>query len=125
MKVKISTMTPQQKREIQQWEEKVKKESLKQAEEYTLNLVKNNFFPKVKQNVLNIIMCYFSENEGWGEKRLKRLFDGLSLMMDEYIKFYNFDNDDDALFVCKYKLKEKGLKTAEMRQPFNFEVNMK
>ena len=118
-------MTPQQKREIQQWEEKVKKESLKQAEEYTLNLVKNNFFPKVKQNVLNIIMCYFSENEGWGEKRLKRLFDGLSLMMDEYIKFYNFDNDDDALFVCKYKLKEKGLKTAEMRQPFNFEVNMK
>ena len=69
-------------------------------------------------------MCYFSENEGWGDKRLKRLFDGLSSMMDKYIDFYNFDNDDDALFVCKYKLKEKGLKTAEMQQPFNFEVDM-
>lgn len=75
--------------------------------------------------MLNIIMCYFSENEERGDKRLKRLFDGLSSMMDEYIDFYNFDNDDDALFVCKYKLKEKGVSTAEMRQPFDFEVDMK
>ena len=106
MKVKLSTTTPQQRREMQEWEKRVRKESLQEAEKYTMDLIKNNFFPRVKNNVLNIIMCYFSENEGWGDKRLKRLFDGLSSMMDEYIDFYSFDNDDDALFVCKYKLKE-------------------
>ena len=125
MKVKLSTITPQQRREIQEWEKMVKKECLQEAEKYTMDLIRNNFFPRVKNNVMNIIMCYFSENEGWGDKRLKRLFDGLSSMMDEYIDFYSFDNDDDALFVCKYKLKEKGLKTAEMQQPFDFEVDMK
>ena len=125
MKVKLSTITPQQRREIQEWEKMVKKECLQEAEKYTMDLIRNNFFPRVKNNVMNIIMCYFSENEGWGDKRLKRLFDGLSSMMDEYIDFYSFDNDDDALFVCKYKLKEKGLKTAEMQQPFNFKVDMK
>lgn len=124
MKVKLSTTTPQQRREMQEWEKQVRKECLQEAEKYTMDLIRNNFFPRVKNNVLNIIMCYFSENEGWGDKRLKRLFDGLSSMMDEYIDFYNFDNDDDALFVCKYKLKEKGLKTAEMQQPFNFKVDM-
>ena len=125
MNVKLSTITPQQRREMQEWEKRVKKECLQESEKYTMDLIRNNFFPRVKNNVMNIIMCYFSENEGWGDKRLKRLFDGLSSMMDEYIDFYNFDNDDDALFVCKYKLKEKGLKTAEMRQPFDFEVDMK
>ena len=125
MKVKLSTITPQQRREIQEWEKMVKKECLQEAEKYTMDLIRNNFFPRIKNNVMNIIMCYFSENEGWGDKRLKRLFDGLSSMMDEYIDFYSFDNDDDALFVCKYKLKEKGLKTAEMQQPFNFKVDMK
>lgn len=125
MKVKLSTTTPQQRREMQEWEKQVRKDCLQEAEKYTMDLIKNNFFPRVKNNVLNIIMCYFSENEGWGDKRLKRLFDGLSSMMDEYIDFYSFDNDDDALFVCKYKLKEKGLKTAEMQQPFNFKVDMK
>jgi hypothetical protein len=124
MKVKLSTTTPQQRREMQEWEKRVRKECLQEAEKYTMDLIRNNFFPRVKNNVMNIIMCYFSENEGWGDKRLKRLFDGLSSMMDEYIDFYNFDNDDDALFVCKYKLKEKGLKTAEMQQPFDFEVDM-
>lgn len=125
MKVKLSTTTPQQRREMQEWEKRVRKECLQEAEKYTMDLIRNNFFPRVKNNVMNIIMCYFSENEGWGDKRLKRLFDGLSSMMDEYIDFYSFDNDDDALFVCKYKLKEKGLKTAEMQQPFNFKVDMK
>lgn len=124
MKVKLSTTTPQQKREMQEWEKQVRKDCLQEAKKYTMDLIRNNFFPRVKNNVMNIIMCYFSENEGWGNKRLKRLFDGLSSMMDEYINFYNFDNDDDALFVCKYKLKEKGLKTAEMQQPFNFKVDM-
>ena len=125
MKVKLSTITPQQRREMQEWEKQVRKECLQEAEKYTMDLIRNNFFPRIKNNVMNIIMCYFSENEGWGDKRLKRLFDGLSSMMDEYIDFYSFDNDDDALFVCKYKLKEKGLKTAEMQQPFDFEVDMK
>lgn len=125
MNVKLSTITPQQRREMQEWEKRVKKECLQESKKYTMDLIRNDFFPKVKNNVINIIMCYFSENEGWGDKRLKRLFDGLSSMMDEYIDFYNFDNDEDALFVCKYKLKEKGLKTAEMRQPFDFEVDMK
>lgn len=125
MNVKLSTITPQQRREMQEWEKRVKKECLQESEKYTMDLIKNNFFPRVKNNVLNILMCYFSENEGWGDKRLKRLFDGLSSMMDEYIDSYNFKNDDDALFVCKYKLKEKGLKTAEMQQPFDFEVDMK
>ena len=125
MNVKLSTITPQQRREMQEWEKQVRKECLQEAEKYTMDLIRNNFFPRVKNNVMNIIMCYFSENEGWGDKRLKRLFDGLSSMMDEYIDFYSFDNDDDALFVCKYKLKEKGLKTAEMQQPFNFKVDMK
>lgn len=124
MKVKLSTTTPQQRREMQEWEKQVRKECLQESEKYTMDLIRNNFFPRIKNNVMNIIMCYFSENEGWGDKRLKRLFDGLSSMMDEYIDFYNFDNDDDALFVCKYKLKEKGLKTAEMQQPFNFKVDM-
>lgn len=124
MNVKLSTTTPQQRREMQEWEKRVRKECLQEAEKYTMDLIRNNFFPRVKNNVMNIIMCYFSENEGWGDKRLKRLFDGLSSMMDKYIDFYNFDNDDDALFVCKYKLKEKGLKTAEMQQPFNFEVDI-
>lgn len=125
MKVKLSTITPQQRREMQEWEKQVRKDCLQEAEKYTMDLIRNNFFPRIKNNVMNIIMCYFSENEGWGDKRLKRLFDGLSSMMDEYIDFYSFDNDDDALFVCKYKLKEKGLKTAEMQQPFNFKVDMK
>lgn len=125
MKVKLSTITPQQRREMQEWEKQVRKECLQEAEKYTMDLIRNNFFPRIKNNVMNIIMCYFSENEGWGDKRLKRLFDGLSSMMDEYIDFYNFDNDDGALFVCKYKLEEKGLKTAEMQQPFNFEADMK
>ena len=125
MKVKLSTTTPQQRREMQEWEKQVRKDCLQEAEKYTMDLIRNNFFPRIKNNVMNIIMCYFSENEGWGDKRLKRLFDGLSSMMDEYIDFYNFDNDDDALFVCKYKLKEKGVDTAEIRQPFDFEVDMK
>ena len=125
MKVKLSTTTLQQRREMQEWEKQVRKDCLQEAEKYTMDLIRNNFFPRIKNNVMNIIMCYFSENEGWGDKRLKRLFDGLSSMMDEYIDFYSFDNDDDALFVCKYKLKEKGLKTAEMQQPFDFEVDMK
>lgn len=109
---------------MQEWENRVKKESLKEAEKFAMDLIKNDFFPRVKTNVLNIIMCYFSEKEGWGDKRLKRLFNGLSEMMNEYIDFYAFNTDDDALFVCKYKLKEKGLNTAEMMQPFNFEVKM-
>lgn len=125
MNVKLSTITPQQRQEMQEWEKRVRKECLQEAEQYTMDLIRNNFFPRVKNNVINIIMCYFSENEGWGDKRLKRLFDGLSSMMDEYIDFYNFDSDDDVLFVCKYKLKEKGVDTAEIRQPFDFEVDMK
>ena len=44
MKVKLSTITPQQRREMQEWEKQVRKECLQEAEKYTMDLIKNNFF---------------------------------------------------------------------------------
>lgn len=64
--------------------------------------------------------------KGFDSKRgIESLHRDLVEMMNENITDYNFESDDDAVFVCQYWLKQLGVNLDELPMPINFELQWK
>lgn len=64
--------------------------------------------------------------KGFDSKRgIESLHRDLVEMMNENLVDYNFDSDDDAIFVCQYWLKQLGVNLDELPMPINFELQWK
>lgn len=109
MRVKIPQLNAVQRKEI--------------AEEAQKQI--NAIMPWVVENVEAIILWQLHEQCGYGVQRLKRFFDETAPMMNGILEYYNYKNDEDAIWVCKHKLKEIGIDLDEMCSPFRANVEVK
>lgn len=61
-----------------------------------------------KKEMAAMILWVLHETEGYGPKRLRRVFDKFDKSIDELIAHYELDNTD-SVWLCTYKLKEYGI----------------
>jgi hypothetical protein len=61
-----------------------------------------------KKEMAAMLLWVLHETEGYGPKRLKRVFDKFDKSIDELIAHYELDNTD-SVWLCTYKLKEYGI----------------
>lgn len=64
-----------------------------------------------RQNELEIdamVLWVLYQEFGFGEKRLRRVFDSFSKHLDRLVKAYEMD-DKDTMWLCTQMLKEKGI----------------
>lgn len=85
----------------------------------------NRLMPLVVQNVEAIILWQLHEQYGFGVKRLKRFFESTAPMITGMLEEYNFKTDEDAIWVCKYKLREIGIDLDALDGPFKASVEIK
>lgn len=111
MKVRIETATRRQK---------------ENAKDYAMKWLKEVAMPIVTRNVEAIILYQMHEQFGFGKKRLQQFFDNTAPMIKDMLNEYNWDKDEDAIWLCEYKLKkEVGIDLAELRSPFRSDVEVK
>lgn len=60
-----------------------------------------------------ILMWFLHEEYGWGPKRLNDFIERFNARLKELVSWYDLD-DDDQLWLIKYKLKEMGVEFEKM-----------
>lgn len=107
MKVRLDTTTRKQKEQALGW-------------------VKRSVLPVVVRNVEAIILLQLHDELGFGKKRLQRFFDGTAPLIMQILDEYNWDKDEDAIWLCEKRLKEEtGIDVNEIKFPFSGELNLK
>lgn len=107
MRVRLDTTTRKQKQQAFEW-------------------VKTKVLPIVVRNVEAVIMLQLHDQLGWGKKRLQRFFDETSPMIMDILDDYNWESDEDAIWLCEHRLKkELGIDVEDIRFPFSGEIEMK
>lgn len=59
-----------------------------------------------------LVLWVLHSKFGFGEKRLKKFHDAFVENIDDLIKRYEMDNEDDV-WLCTYKLKQHGIDISE------------
>lgn len=85
--------------------EAMNREILKQLAEYDI---------KNEDEIDAIVLWWLHEEKGWGPKRLKEAYFGISNGVRELIKRYELDDSDSAWF-CTKRLKEAGIDISAWR----------
>ena len=67
------------------------------------------YWKKHEFELMAMILWQLHEQEGWGEKRLKRFFMGFTPTLDALLDRYDMETDDEKFWLCTYKLKELGI----------------
>lgn len=99
----------------------------KATEDYCKKWIKDEAMPLVTQNVEAIILWQLHEIFGFGKKRLMNFLDQTAPMIRGMLDEYCWDKDEDAIWLCKYKLRtELGIDLDKICSPFReTEVEMK
>ena len=89
--------------------------------------LKEEAMPMVTRNVEAIILWQMHEQLGFGRERLMRFFNNTAPMINGMLDEYNWDKDEDAIWLCEYKLKtELGIDLQAINSPFrNAEVEVR
>lgn len=61
------------------------------------------------RNFAACVLWAMHEAFGFGEKRLKKMWDAYAEMHDKLKEYYELDDGDDVSFVCKENLKKIGV----------------
>lgn len=82
--------------------------------------------PQVVENVQAIILYQLHEQYGFGKKRLLEFFNHTTPMMQELLDWASWSTDEEAIFLCKYKLKEEtGIDMNDLISPLKTQVEVK
>lgn len=107
MKVRLDTTTRKQKEQALEW-------------------VKRSVLPVVVKNVEAILLLQLHDELGFGKKRLQRFFDGTAPRIMQILDYYNWDKDQDAIWLCEKRLKEEiGIDVNEINFPFSGELDLR
>lgn len=91
----------------------------RQQKEQALEWVKRKVLPLVVKNVEAIILLQLHDQCGYSKQRLQRFLDNTAPMIEGILNEYNWDEDEDAIWFCKKRLKEEcGIDLDEIRSPF-------
>ena len=81
--------------------------------------------PLVIQNLEALILYQLHEQFGFGKQRLLTFFNHTTPMIKEMLEWANWDTDEEAIWLCKYKLKEEvGIDLDELTMPFKTDVEV-
>lgn len=67
----------------------------------------SEYSKKYEREIEAMVLLALRKEFGFGEKRLKRTHEALSAGIDDLVKRYQME-DEDAAWLCTYKLKEEG-----------------
>ena len=110
MRVKLETATKKQK---------------EASLAYAMKWLKEEAMPKVTRNVEAIILWQLHEQYGFGKKRIQKFLAETAPMIMEMLDEYNWNADEDAIWLCEYKLKkELGIDLSKLDSPFSSEINL-
>lgn len=109
MKCNVSALTAKQK---------------KQAIEAGMNIIRERL-PEVIENVEAIILWQLHEQYGFGKERLLKFFNATAPMINGMLEYYNYQSDEDAIWVCKHKLKEIGINIDDMVSPLKTDIQLR
>lgn len=85
-----------------------------------LDWVRDDILPLLTVNVEAIILWQLHERYGFGKKRLLQFLDETTPLINGILDKYEYDKDDDAIWICKYKLKtELGIDLEDRVSSFN------
>lgn len=66
-----------------------------------------------------IILWFLHEEFGFGKKRLRRVYDGLAVAVEELCSRYEMNNSGDDVYLCIRKLKEAGIDIEQWKEGVN------
>lgn len=90
-----------------------------------LDWVKNEVLPLVTVNVEAIILWQLHEQYGFGKKRLLQFLDETTPLINGILDRYAYEKDDDAIWVCKHKLKtELGIDLEDYEATFKADLKL-
>ena len=93
---------------------------------YAMKWLREEAMPKVTRNVEAIILWQLHEQCGFGKKRIQQFLDKTAPMIKGMLEDYNWNKDEDAIWLCEYKLKnELGIDLAQIDSPFSGDIEVK
>lgn len=91
-----------------------------------LQWVKEAIMPMVTVNVEAIILWQLHANHGKGKKWLLNFLEETTSMINGMLDYYDYEKDDDAIWICKHKLKtELGIDVDEIVTNFKATLQLK
>ena len=95
------------------WKKELKRVKLYSPEQKVRDYVREEAFrwvnedilPLITVNVEAIILWQLHERYGFGKKRLLQFFDETTPLINGILDKYDYEKDDDAIWICKHKLK--------------------
>jgi hypothetical protein len=108
---KVRLLTPEQQRQIK---------------DEALMWVKEDILPMITANVEAIILWQLHANHNKGKKWLLNFLEETTPMINGILDYYDYDTDDDAIWICKHKLKtELGIDVDEAVTNFKATLKLK
>ena len=108
---RVSLLTPEQQRHVQ---------------DNALQWVKEDILPMITANVEAIILWQLHVEHGKGKKWLLNFLEETTPMINGMLDYYDYDTDDDAIWICKHKLKtELGIDVDEAVNNFKATLQLK
>lgn len=87
--------------------------------------VNEDILPLLTTNVEAIILWQLHEKHGFGKKRLLQFLDETTPLINGILDRYDYKKDDDAIWVCKHKLKtELGIDLDEVTSPVSATIKL-
>lgn len=87
--------------------------------------VNEDILPLLTVNVEAIILWQLHEKHGFGKKRLLQFLEETTPLINGILDRYDYKKDDDAIWVCKHKLKtELGIDLEDRVSSFNATVKL-
>ena len=74
--------------------------------------------PKLSADITALVLWALHEQLGFGKKRLKRFQDKFIPAIKKLQEFYELPTEEDAQFLCRYKLKQIGYDINELDTMF-------
>ena len=91
-----------------------------------LQWVKEAILPMITVNVEAIILWQLHANHGKGKKWLLNFLEETTPMINGILDYYDYEKDDDAIWICKHKLKtELGIDLDEIVTNFKATLQLK
>lgn len=82
--------------------------------------------PEIVKNVESIILWQLHVQYGFGHDRIMKFYNNTSELMNDMLTYYCYDSDDDAIWLCKHKLKENlGIDIDELTDTFTYKIKAK
>lgn len=82
--------------------------------------VNEDILPLITVNVEAIILWQLHERYGFGKKRLLQFLEETTPLINGILDKYDYEKDDDAIWICKHKLKtELGIDLEDRESSLN------